>query len=174
MTNQKDKIPLQYMDQIQELMRKTKNGIYNPKIVSECLRSVLVNLENFNPESIKKQQLSDNTIEFDEVIAVFEGVEFRRSDMNYRKRCKGQWLKYHLNGGGLVPADQDEFDETKPFIEDTVYVGPFATIQGNIRIFGDVRITGSACITGDSQATSDVLISDNSCIGKKACVVNGA
>lgn len=47
-------------------------------------------------------------------------------------------VKYrrHVNGGGWVPADQDESDPKKAYVSEEAYIAPGVTIEGNTKIFG--------------------------------------
>jgi hypothetical protein len=49
---------------------------------------------------------------------------------------------YHPKGGGLVA--------NTVLIDETAYVGPYAMVYGNARIYGDARIDGYAKVYGDA------------------------
>lgn len=84
----------------------------------------------------------------------------------------------HQKGGGLV-ADTVMIDET-------VYVGPYAMVYGNARVYGDVRIdgyskvydnafiSGNAKIYGDAQVFENAVVRDNARISGNAKVYGRA
>ena len=86
----------------------------------------------------------------------------------------GQKMKRHRNGGGWVPADQDEFDESKPFVAETALVGPFARVFGNARVTGNAKVTGQSMVFGNARISDDAWISQNSMVYGKAIVSDRA
>ena len=77
------------------------------------------------------------------IVAVFEGFCFTEANFCETIVYKGQPLKRHRYGGGWVPADQDEHDESKPFISMDSYVSPLSLITGNSRVSGNSRVYAS-------------------------------
>lgn len=167
----RDNVPTTYRGLVQEFDRRINSGTFDEKAVVEHLHSFFRNYENaqkYRPLKIPTQ------------VIVCEGVELSEDFMTQTMIFHGQLLKRHPNGGGFVPVNQSASDPSKPLIEDSVYVGPFAMVYGNARlrgnvhisdharifgnvlVSGNVRITGHAWVCGDARVTgSDVFIADN-------------
>lgn len=157
MTNHKeDVLPLHYKDQFREIERKVSNGTLHPKNVSIYLHALLrspggfKDLDGFQLPCIDPSE--------------YEVIQSAISSVDFVTR-KGQRLKKHPNGGGLVPEFQDENDPNMPFIAETNYVGPNAIITGNVRMFGKntlrgyVRFSGSIRVVGNNQFLGNIWAS---------------
>ena len=105
------------------------------------------------------------------IVATFEGCGFTEANLRETIVCSGQLLKRHRNGGGWVPADQDESDTSKPFVAETAYVGPNARVSGNARVYDNAwvfgsawvydnaRVSGNAWVGGDARVSGDANVS---------------
>lgn len=129
---------------------------------------------------IEKTPDSQNSSRDERIVAEFEGVSFTEANFAETIIYKGQRLKRHRNGGGWVPADQDEHDTTKAFVAETAYVGPFAMVFGNARVYGNARVSGGACIFGNAQVYdnarvyADAQVYDNAEVSGNARVSGNA
>ena len=91
----------------------------------------------------EKQPVSESSLG-SKVIGEWEGATFTEYQIaNDRLVHLGQVLRRHRNGGGWVPLEQDEYDQSKPFVAESAYVGSFAMVYGNARVFGNARVCGN-------------------------------
>lgn len=51
---------------------------------------------------------------------MLDGVEYRR----------------HVNGGGWVPVNQEQYDPNKAYVSEEAYIAPWVNIEANTKIFG--------------------------------------
>lgn len=111
-----------------------------------------VDIESFLSKNTPEQRPLDVR-----VIASFGGCYFTEANFRERIIYRGQSMRRHRNGGGWVPVDQSESDESKAYVAPSVYVGPFARIRDNARvtdnahIFGDAQVYDSAQVSGDAR-----------------------
>ena len=100
---------------------------------------------------LEKQPVSESSLG-SKVIGEWEGVTFTEYQIaNDRLVYCGQVLRRHRNGGGWVPLEQDEYNESKPFVAESAYVGPFAMVFGNARVYGNAWVYGNARVNGCSR-----------------------
>ena len=86
----------------------------------------------------------------DKVVGTWEGVTItERMLRDDRLPVNGQFLRRHREGGGWVPLEQDEHDESMPFVSEDSYVGPWA------------RVTGTSLVTGNSRVTDNSRVIDS-------------
>lgn len=120
------------------------------------------------------KKFANNSLFKDKVIADFGDISFTEETMNQTIIFQGQKLKRHPNGGGFVPIDQDEDDMSKPFVAESVFVGPFAIVSGNARVFGEVWILDNARVSDYARIFGEAKIIDNAEISGHAWVFESA
>jgi hypothetical protein len=102
---------------------------------------------------LEKEPVSESSLG-SKVIGEWEGATFTEYQIaNDRLVYLGQVLRRHRNGGGWVPLEQDEYDQTKPFVAESAYVGPFAMVFGNARVYGYARVCGNQTLSSGSCYT---------------------
>jgi carbonic anhydrase/acetyltransferase-like protein (isoleucine patch superfamily) len=99
----------------------------------------------------------------DKLVGIWEGVRvtegFLRQTMILQS--SGQVLRRHRNGGGWVPAEQDEYDESKPFVAETAYVGPRgAMVTGRARVYDEARVENVAHVEGSARLHNQARVFD--------------
>ena len=109
----------------------------------------------------------------------FDGVGFTAGSLKATivlldEYSPSQTLKRHPNGGGWVPLEQSEEDETMPWVAETVYVGPFAQVRGKARVEGDVKIQGRAVVLDRARISGSVVIGHSAGIYDHACLSGNA
>jgi hypothetical protein len=110
---------------------------------------------------IEGKSLGESSLD-GKIVATFEGVAFTEANFLHETIVYGkQTLKRHRNGGGWVPADQDEADIAKPFVDETAYVGPWAQVSGNARVSSHARVTDYAYVFGDAWVHEHAVVSGN-------------
>lgn len=112
----------------------------------------------------------------DKFVVEFEEVKFTEKQLRDDRwyLSDGEVLKRHRNGGGWVPLEQDEFDESKPFVAETAYVGPYARVFGGARVFGYARIFGNAEVYGNAEVFGNAQVYGNARVCGNARVFNNA
>lgn len=65
---------------------------------------------------------------------MFEEVRFTEANFHETILLHDQLLKRHRNGGGWVPVNQNEYDESKPFVSSDSYVDPYSWVTGASRV----------------------------------------
>ena len=112
---------------------------------------------------LEEQPVSESSLG-SKVIGEWEGVTFTEYQIaNDRLVYRGQVLRRHRNGGGWVPHEQDEYDRSKPFVEESAHVGPFAMVYGNARVYGNAQVCGYALVYGDARVFDNQTLSSGSC-----------
>lgn len=94
-------------------------------------------------------------------LATLEGVEMTAAFLSQTMVCDGQPFRRHRNGGGWVPANQDEGDDRKPFVAESAYVGPFARVFGAGRVTDTASISGAAHVAGDARVFGNAVVTGN-------------
>ena len=92
------------------------------------------------------------------IVATFGGMSFTEANFRETIVYNNQHLKRHRNGGGWVPAEQDEYDESKPFVAETAYVGPFVMVSGNARVSSNAWLSGNARVSGNAQMSGNAWL----------------
>lgn len=121
-----------------EVLKRLGNGGLDEDVLQCALQAVL-------EDTPLGESSRDNKI-----VARFEGVSFTEANFRETVVIDGQHMKRHRNGGGWVPAEQDEHDESMPFVDETAYVGPFAIVSDNARVFGYAQVFGYARVFGNA------------------------
>ena len=135
-----------YLGPLAEALKRLDKGGLDPDVFAECLQAML------EGKSAGESTMAHKIAMEEEVIAVYEDVSITRSFLAQTMIYRGQLLKRHSNGGGWVPAEQDEHDESKPYVAETAYVGPHAIVYENARVCGSARVCGDAyVISGDHK-----------------------
>lgn len=92
---------------------------------------------------------------------LFQDIAFTEANFHETIIYRGQLMKRHRRGGGWVPFEQDEHDKTKPFVAETVFVGPWAMVYGNARVLGKVGLYDFARVCDHSTVSDEVWICHN-------------
>ena len=93
-----------------------------------------------------------------EVLDTCEGVEITEDFLAQTMTFCGRKLKRHRNGGGWVPAEQNENDPSKPYVAETAYVGPFAVVSGYAQVYGYAQVSGNAWVYGYAQVSGNAQV----------------
>lgn len=139
--------PIKLLTQFNEVAKRVAGGNLSDEAVAAMLQAL-----------IEKQPLGASSLGA-KVIDSYEGVDITEAFLAQTMTYHGQLLKRHRNGGGWVPAEQDEHDQAKAFVAETAYVGPFAMIYENARIVDNAQISGDARISGDVKLIGGNIVS---------------
>jgi hypothetical protein len=97
---------------------------------------------------LEEQPVSESSLG-SKVIGEWEGATFTEYQIaNDRLVYRGQVLHRHRNGGGWVPLEQDEYDQSKPFVEESAYVGPFAMVYDDAQVYGNQTLSSGRRYAG--------------------------
>lgn len=108
------------------------------------------------------------------VITQYEGVEITEAFLAQTMVRDGQKLRRHRNGGGWVPADQDENDEWMPFVAETAYVGPFAMVANRARVMDDAEVHEHALVADSARVGGCAIIAEFAWIMNRASIGESA
>lgn len=132
-----------------EVYERIANGSLSASAVEATLQD-LIEHKPFGQSSLSTK-----------VIAICEGVEITEVFLAQTMVRDGQRCKRHRNGGGWVPVEQDEYDESKPFVAETAYVGPYAQVLDRGRVYGNAELSGYARVFDDGQVRDNAELRDS-------------
>lgn len=161
-------IDVSFVAQFHELCKRITNGSLDPKTVRFGLQLLIEH------QPVTSESLSNI------VLLTIDGIDITEEFLAQTMTLHGQKMRRHRNGGGWVPADQDEFDESKPFVADTAYISPHAMVFGNARVTdvawigGRARVFGYARVFGKAHLADTVAIYDSAWVYGNASVTGQA
>jgi len=101
---------------------------------------------------IENKPLGESSLD-GKIVVSFQGVELTEANFRETITLYGQKLKRHRNGGGWVPVEQDEHDESKPYVAESACIGPLAMVFGNARVLDHANVTESARVQGNAKVS---------------------
>lgn len=90
------------------------------------------------------------------LVEVSPGVSFPERDFAFCAIIKGQRMKRHRNGGGLVPLEQDEADPEKPFVSRDSCITLASQVTGNAKVINS-RVANSWVTRNSLVSSSEVI-----------------
>lgn len=144
-----------YLGPLSECLKRLENGGLSDGELAEALQALL-----------EKKPYSQSSLTDKDVIC-YGDVAMTKDFLAQTMVYNGQLMKRHCNGGGWVPAEQDEEYLGKPYVASSAYVGPFAMVCNNARVYGDAYVSGyarvysKAHVSGRARVYGDAQVFDH-------------